>query len=306
MLLAILSLGFWLVNPQSVCTARACLEIPGLFGWSWYLWGALFYALAAMLITSTREKIKVLGFLFFGVLFHAGLLVYGYVLTESICITCLKFAGMELILFMAYLVPSGLKDEKLEKPNWAIPAHLMVLIISGMFFIPQGTFEGPYSSNASLSVTSIDLSKPTEEVWMRSSETINSEKIAHATVIPVEDKSVAKKARDNQSANSPHKPLGLKVTVPGGDQELYLDLNKKQALVFAAWCSHCNDALKDVAKLKEKERPYLIVTYLREGDIEKVQKKLAVNGLEGVDYYLLFAPPPEIQSVPVIVGQKDS
>ncbi|MGB9847419.1 MAG: TlpA family protein disulfide reductase, partial [Desulfotomaculales bacterium] len=92
----------------------------------------------------------------------------------------------------------------------------------------------------------------------------------------------------------------LGVTTPEGKEAL-LDLEKKPALFFAVWCPHCDEALKEAAKFGPEKRPYLVVTYLREGDAEKAREKLAENGLVGEEYYFAGSLPADIQGVPALV-----
>jgi len=83
--------------------------------------------------------------------------------------------------------------------------------------------------------------------------------------------------------------------------QVVINLKEKPALVFAAWCDHCDEALRNIARLEPDKRPYLVVTFLRDEDNEKAREKLKENGLTDEKFYLTKIPPGEIESVPALV-----
>lgn len=95
-------------------------------------------------------------------------------------------------------------------------------------------------------------------------------------------------------------PCDIQVVSIDGTQ-VCLNVKDRPALFFAVWCPHCKDALQEISGLPPEKRPYIIVTYLQDGDLEKVPAKLAENGLAGEKYYSSQKPPDEIQGVPALL-----
>lgn len=253
------ALFFW-KTPQ-LCTTEACLSLPGLLGRSWYLWGALFYAVAGFLCLRFPKNRGTGAFLASGAVFHAGLIRYGYAVTGGVCPICWKFAAMGTLLAVSYW---ALPD---RKPAWASyvsggPARALTVAVLALLLVnPQ--------VKQTLSVPSGSVAETTKQEKLQIFPTAEA-----ATCI-------------------------LQVTVPDGNQTC-LDLSKKPALFIAVWCPHCDEALRDAAEMEPEKRPYLVVTYLRDGDAEKAKGKLAGNGLGGEVYYLKQKPPAEVQGVPAM------
>lgn len=262
LMLSIAALLFWRFDPQISCTSEACLTVSGLLGRPWYMWGAVFYAVAGMLCLGFRKNQATGAFLVAGAVFHAGLVAYGYAVTGSVCPVCWKFAAMGALLAVFYWVLHGREPGPVSYLSGG-PARALAVITAALLIInPPVAVQIPDN-------TGIVKSKPFNDM----------QTAIHAA-----------------EAN----PCYLQVTTPDG-RSLCLDLREKPALLFAAWCIHCDEALKDAAKLSPEERPYLVMTYLRDGDAKKAADKLAASGLAGEMYYLIKKPPSRVQGVPALV-----
>jgi len=102
--LAAASLVVWWADPQTVCYAASCASIPGVFGRSWYLWAPIYYLISAFLAFYGKRSWSARTIIFGGVIFHTGLLVYGWVLTYSVCPLCIVFFSLEVLLALLYMV----------------------------------------------------------------------------------------------------------------------------------------------------------------------------------------------------------
>lgn len=265
--LSLAALGFWLLEPS--CASGACSAVTQLnsfLGRPWWLWGALYYAVAGALCLGLPRNRLTGAFLAAGATFHAGLVGYGYAVTGYVCPVCWKFAAMSALLTASYWVSPGKRPGRTAYIS-AGPARAVVVMVLALLVVNPGT-------------------KP---VTVPPSTTA----AAAAVTTGAESQSVTRAVEEESRYQ-------LRVFTPGG-ADTYLDLREKPALFFAVWCSHCPEALKEAAKLPPEKRPYLVVTYLRERDAEKVREKLAGAGLAGEPYYLLQSPPEGVQVVPSLV-----
>jgi hypothetical protein len=80
-----------------------------------------------------------------------------------------------------------------------------------------------------------------------------------------------------------------------------LDLRERPALFIAAWCTHCDEALREAALADPQRRPYLVFTCLRDGDAQKAKEKLSAQGLKTPVYYIKQHPPAGVREVPALV-----
>ncbi|WP_313884987.1 VanW family protein [Desulfofundulus sp. TPOSR] len=192
--------------------------------------------------------------------------MYGYVATGSVCPACWKFVAIGALLAVFYLISPGKQPGRMVYVS-AGPARALAVVSLALLIVNPGT----------------------EPVAVLPATASHSDSIKKAGPDPVEKTASYK----------------LRVSTPDG-KETYLDLREKPALFFAAWCPHCPEALKDAARLLPGKRPYLIVTYLREGDIGKAKEKLAENGLTGEPCYLVEKPPKSVQEVPALVWMEGS
>lgn len=267
LILSVAALLFWRLDPQVFCTSEAC-SLPGFLGRSWYLWGALFYVIAGSLCLALRKNTKVGVFVSAGAVFHMAMIVYSYLITGTICPVCWKFAVMDALLAISYW---GLPQQ--AHSRWASyvsggPAR--ALVVSALALLLVNPQVQPTPARASVAENRSAVS-------------------AVATSTPLAAEASA---------------CYLQVSDLDG-KSLYLDLHDKPALFIATWCPHCISALQDVQKMETEKRPYLVVTYLRDGDAEAAKEKLAESGLAGETYYLTQAPPDGVQGVPSLVWWGD-
>jgi hypothetical protein len=268
LLLSLATLFLWTIEPQ-LCSTEACSSLPGLLGRSWYLWGALFYAIAGILCLSLQKNRPTGAFLTAGAVFHAGLIWYVYEITGSVCPACWKFALAGALLAVSYWI---LPDRKHKQEHYLLfgPVRALAIIaLALVIFNPQSAHPAA--------------------------------KIGPAVESSNEDKPAAVKALKTTPSLPVAEdfPCYLQVFTPDG-RGVCLDLQRRPALFFAVWCSHCDGALREAAGKRLEERPHLVATYLQDGDAERVKCKLAGNGLEGEEYYLVESPPAGVQGVPAL------
>ena len=264
--LSLISLLIWYNDPQTMCMVDACIEIPGFYGRSWFIWGAVYYATAAVLILDSIKKKVVLPFLIGGTTFHLGLIGYGYFLTSTICPSCLKLAIVEVLLIMIYLISAKPPRETINRVIYIASSMILFLAIGVCLVNPSPKL----MPNSFITKTA-------------SSQTINQ--VNTRTIM------------DSVPVIKLKSPYYQAYTPEG--KEVYLDLNQRPALVFASRCAYCDQVLKEIAKSPEK--PYFVAAYSQKNDGEKIQEKLAKNGLNKNDYFLMENPPSELKSVPVIL-----
>ena len=264
-LLAVLALFFWIFE-TGVCTSGGCSAVPGLLGRSWYLWGAVFYAVSAMLCSWSRKNITVGVFISTGALFHVLLIAYGYQISGEICSVCWKFSAVDALLALMYwFMPE--KEPVQASPLFIGPVKAMAIMSLSILIVNPAT-------------GSVTVPNVTAEMSLTKPAPITEAKNTN---------------NDLSSAGEVNSQLRV-LTLEG--ESKYLDITAKPALIFASWCPHCDDALKEAAKLPQEKRPYLVVTYLREGDIKKAREKLNGSGLKNETYYLAPDPPSGLEAVP--------
>ncbi|MCR4441901.1 MAG: hypothetical protein NUV48_07070 [Peptococcaceae bacterium] len=282
LVMAVISALVWFNDPAAFCSADACREIPGFLGRSWYLWAALYYSVAAAVILAARRNKLVLLFLAGGVAFHAALVVVGYALTRSVCVLCLKFFALEVCLTVLYGLGYLLDFYRPAKTALAGVSSAFVLAALALLVANPA----PWPAVVLAQYQGVSLAE------------LNREEPAPR---PEADARNASAAADRKPAKTEGvKHRYLQVLTPEG-QSCSLDISCREALLFATWCSHCDDALKEAAKKPPEERPYLVVTYLRDNEEENAREKLSRFGLEGERFYFLLEPPAEVKKVPSIL-----
>ncbi|HOV80108.1 MAG TPA: VanW family protein [Bacillota bacterium] len=271
LLLSLAAIMFWLFEPSG-CFSGSCsgyAQLDYLLDRPWWLWGAVFYAMAGAICLPLPKNRVTGAILAAGALFHAGLIWYGYTVAGSMCPVCWKFVTMGALLAAFYWILSD------RRPLWASyvsagPARALAVIAVALLLInPQGQIQA--GGQAAESPKAVPL---------KTAQTKRAPEVAEAA------------------------ECFFPVSTPDGTQ-VCLDMRQRPALFFAVWCPHCPEALKEVTKLDPEKRPYIVVTYLRDGEAEKARDKLAENGLAGEAYYLAQSPPPEAQGVPTLAWWED-
>lgn len=268
LLLSASSLLFWKINTCTVCNE---LDV-GFLNYSWYLWGALYYSIAGTLAFKFKKSWYTGIIMIGGTSFHITLLFYGYAFKHSLCLTCLAFLILEITAMLVYAAEDH------------APVHRMLVLGLG-------------KSMVAIALAFFIL-HPAAEV-----KPVQKNEIAVKTTTPAV---APAKNIVQQDGEKPVVSFGpkIKVQTPDG-KNTEIDLSLKPAIFFAWWCSHCDDALQEAAKLVPDERPYLVVVFNKgTGDKEGIENKLARSGLKGSPYYVYNEHPP-IDGVPTTVWWTD-
>lgn len=261
--LCIAALLFWRLESPYLCVFCSESVVSGLFERSWYLWGSVYYAVAALLCSTKKNPAAGL-YLVAGAVFHLGLVAYGYFVYEFACALCLGFAALGTgLAVLYYVLPEGEVAWKSPVSRGLLQALAVVALI---LLLANPSPKGRVAPDA----------------------------------VPL----VAEQGIPVLKVKEAEASCYLEVSTADG-KELCLNLREKPALFFAAWCPHCDEALKEVVKLEPEKRPYLVVTYLRGGDVEKAAEKLAKAGLTEKEFYLAEKPPAGLQGVPALVVWRD-
>lgn len=293
--LSAISILFWHLN-ISCGSPGACSDSFPIC--SLFLWGALFYAVAGFLCFLPKNR-GTCAFLTTGAVFHAGLIAYGRLSLGYSCPVCLGFAFFGVGFAFAYWRSFS------RERSWAAGTALFVvpaLALAALVLLnPQGgksLFAGEEGGGGKACIK--ENESAVEEFVLAASPGAKAANVSQAEP----STGTERKARPEITIPLPFSTSqdSLWATAPDG-REVCLDLRSRPALLFAVWCPHCDAALREVAKKGPEERPYLVVTYLRDGDAEKVKNKLAENGLAGELYYLAEKPPAGVQGVPALVGR---
>lgn len=269
--LAVLSLAFWELGPAA-CPGGTCGPAAMLLGRSVWLWGAAFYSLAAVgcLVLGRRNLFP--HALLAAALLHWVFLGREWVAGGEFCVLCAGFAAQETLAAGLALLAARASGVEKDRPFWAA-GPLRVLALLALALLAANPSPGR-------------VPPPTGTPGVL----IGGHPAAAAgrAGVPVG----AAEARAAECL--------LPVRAPDG-AALCLDLKERPALLFAVWCPHCVDALKVAAELPPERRPYLVVAYLREGDLKAIEEKLAECGLAGEPWYLAEAPPEGVRGVPCLV-----
>ncbi len=130
-------------TPVPLCWTESCKAIPGILGWSWFNWGALFYVISGALCLVFPKKSIIGAFLTAGAVFHIGLIMYEYALTSTICPVCWKFAVVDTVLATLYWV----LPNKGVKPLNVVFSVLGATLISVVMYSALTDLQAqPYSS----------------------------------------------------------------------------------------------------------------------------------------------------------------
>lgn len=273
---AALSLILWHID-FAVCSGGCSQLNIGFLNRSWFLWGAVYYSMAAILTAWMYRNWLVAAFLANGILFHAYLIFNGYKMAGLFCPVCIAFLNTELILVIYYLVDKPLNYNKYLAFG---PGKAVFLIAIILFALNPANIY------------------PTDKVGTVTKQ----EELGGGTVRAI---GPPVKEQVPQQVYEPVKPTpvdtGAILTVENSHGiTTQIDISQKPALFFAWWCAHCDQALKDYARFKPDKRPYLVAVYLKgNNDREYIEQKLKANGIKG-EYYIYNETPP-VESVPMLV-----
>ncbi|SFR12575.1 VanW like protein [Desulfoscipio geothermicus DSM 3669] len=273
--MASLSLILWHID-LTVCTGLCSQLDIGFLNRSWFLWGAVYYSIAGILTTWFNKNWAVIALLINGILFHFFLIVNGYKITNLLCPICIAFLGAEIVLLILYVM------EKPQQQNKYLvfgPGKAVFMVALIVFALNPASIEIPIDSHVA-----------SAEVKHEESGALIQETEPSAMVDQVDE------------AEKPGQvDTGKILTVENSHGiTTQIDISQKPALLFAWWCAHCDQALKEYAKYQPDKRPYLVAVFLKgTNDREYIEQKLKANGIKG-EYYIYRETPP-VESVPVLI-----
>jgi hypothetical protein len=279
--LSALAMFLWHKNDCAVCVSSFDI---GFWGRSWYLWGAVFYAAAAMFAFKYKKNWLVTVVMAGGILFHASLIYSVYTATQQVCRYCIGFLAIESIAMVAYRFERPRPHDHLFAWGPARSAVIMAIVL----FLLHPASKINYGEQAFAAVVP-ESKKTSQAVKKRPDLEISSGAIPEENIRTV--------LKENGQTV-------LSVTGQDGTK-INLYLNKRPALLFAWWCPHCSEALKNIAKLPPWKRPYPVAVYLQgNNDETNIRQKLKTNGLPDTVYYIYNEIPP-VEGVPVLLWFKD-
>jgi hypothetical protein len=313
--LSLAALAFWRLEPSCISGACSAVTQTGFFlGRPWWLWGALFYAVAGELCLGLPKNRLTGAFLAFGALFHAGLIANGYAETGSVCPICWKFAALGALLTVSYwfLPDKGVGEKRLAAASSVLLAVSVAAILvtnpaaTEPGYAHDSVVDNPALEDCQLCAHAKESGGNGATPGGKSAENLIVPQEKADGEVPAEEVKVPSEAQGNNAMENAPKSAKensggryLHVYTRDG-KEARLDLKERPVLFFAVWCPHCAKVLKNVAELEPEKRPYLVVTYLRDGDAEKAKEKLVENGLAGETYYLAQFLPAGMRGVPAL------
>ncbi|MTI84367.1 MAG: hypothetical protein FH756_10780 [Firmicutes bacterium] len=286
-IMACVSLILWQTG-FSICL-DICKQIDvGYLNRSWFLWGAIFYSLAGIATGWVKKNLIIIMVLVNAVIFHAYLILNAYRNIEILCPVCIAFLTAEIVLTALYTFDKGMKFDKVV----ALGPGKAVLIISATLFVlyPAGPVVlGDTKPVAEENEPKTEMVAYYEESGMQtvSNQTYQTESTPEET----ETTDLIEERADYNYILNVGNSHGV---------ETKIDLSQKPALMFAWWCGHCDQVLKDYSGLRPDDRPYLVAVYPKGiNDRQYVEQKLKANGLNG-EYYICYESPP-VESIPMLV-----
>jgi len=288
LIIACVSLFLWQTG-FSICP-DICKQIDvGFLNRSWFLWGAIFYSLAGVLTAWLKKNIVIIMGLVNAIIFHAYLIFNAYRNIEVFCPVCLAFLVAGIALTALYAFENGKKFDKFV----AIGPGKAALIISATIFLLYPA--QPVVPNNTDQVTKDN--EPDSEMVAYYYEESGMQTVSDETyqTQPLSEKNKVTALKEE------HSNYGHILTVENRHGvETQIDLSQKPALMFAWWCGHCDQVLKDYSALRPDDRPYLVAVHSKGiNDRQYVEQKLKANGLDG-EFYIYYEEPP-IESIPMLV-----
>lgn len=278
--LALYAAGLSYSTITALCINDSCGHTAnyGLMGYPWGIWGTLFYLTVSMLfLTGTKHPLQVLTLLGTGT--HA-YLIFIMIWDGFWCLTCLHIAFVALALAIASFMYQPVKSRLCMVPIGAACV---------LFFF--GSHAYTYAEP--------DLVKMLQAA---NSSIVQDEAIPAGWQEPVAEPFPQATQEDTQPV-SMEKPTQEVVNIEVLDfnkNPVVLDIKNQPVLFFAWWCSSCDAALKEVARMPVHERPALVATFFKDPDnlvSELQQSRGKALGLNPV-YYALTAP---VQGVPALL-----
>jgi hypothetical protein len=268
--LATASLVFWNLGSAGSCPEAVCGREVLLLGRGLWLWGAFFYSLAALGCLALRRRREFSYALLAGALLHWAAIAMESVSGAGFCPVCARFAGLETLAALLALFASSHRPAT-GRPFWTA-GPLRALILASLALLAAN----PHAGGRVRSEPPLHTATPGFEVG----PLVQEEQEGCGRTLTVVD-----------AAGNP----------------IVLDLAECPVLVFAWWCSHCNEALREVAAVPPSRRPRLAAAWSRgEGDAERTREKLAACGLAEEPYFILENPAAAgVRGVPCLIVWED-
>ncbi|MGI9862531.1 hypothetical protein SDD30_14215 [Moorella naiadis] len=287
------------------CASSSCGAVSYIFGRPLLQWGAAYYFLvSSFCLAGVARKKFFLAVIYCGVGIHAFLLMRAWKATGELCFACLEFLLLEILLAV-YITARPPARASIAPVFIALVGLLSVGVllypVPG-YFRPAGInlasagAAGVKTEAIGQAVLPVQEKVPTNETG---EENVYRKRLfATSTSGGVINKGEGKTGQASNTETASNK-MALEVKDTDG-RRVTLDLNKRPALFFAWWCSHCTDVLRELVGLPEEKRPYLVGAFLQGNDISRFQKKLAEAGLAGGKFYLADNPPDGVKGVPAL------
>lgn len=286
LIMSCVSLILWQTG-FSICP-DICKQIEiGFLNRSWFLWGAIFYSLAGIAAAWFKKNIIIIMSLVNTIIFHAFLIFNAYRNIEVFCPVCLAFLFAEITLTVLYAFE---KNQNYNKFVAVGPGKAILIISATIFFLYP---VGPVVPHNTEQVAE-DNEPETELIayyYEESGMQTVSDRTYHNQSITEENTNLKEEQSNYSHILTVENSHGV---------ETQIDLSQKPALMFAWWCGHCDQVLKDYSALRPDDRPYLVAVHSKGiNDRQYVEQKLKANGLDG-EFYIYYEEPP-IESIPMLV-----
>jgi len=249
------------------------------------LWGAIFYAVAGVL-TAHRKKNLVVGVILLnGTLFHLFLIINSYRNLEVFCPVCIGFLVAEIALIgLYYFIDREFKFDKIIAYG---PTKALLVLSIFVFLTNPAEVIPEHMDRANAHTQDTVLKQVYEETGYQTPTKADISADAGNT------------AKENTDINLTGSPI-LEVFDKDGTP-VKIDVSQKPALLFAWWCPHCDDMLREAAKYPPQEQPYLVAVFNKgSNNNQYIEEKLKMNGLSSQNYFIETSAPP-IESVPAII-----
>lgn len=261
-LIALTALVMDMAGARIHCPQCVIEPTLGLLGRSWFLWGALFYAVVGV-ATSFRKNTVVPVVVAAGVVFHLWLIGNGFYGEKVACPICYGFLVAEIIALAVYLI---VKKPLLKQVAWVNAGALLIAVV--LWFSPgQPTYGSVVQAESKT-----DIGKTVQSGSV--------EQPQGGIVTDQADKHIVFRDAVQSSMVQVTDEFGL---------ETEIDLSKRPALYFAWWHPRTAEALKVFASYSEYFMPYFLSVQDR-GKKEYAVQILSDVGIRGQLYFTEEAP----------------
>ena len=246
----------------------------GLLGRSWFLWGALYYAVIGF-AASFRKNTVVPVVVAAGIVFHFWLIGNGFYGEKVACPICYGFLVAEIVALAVYLI---VKQPMLKHVAAWVNTGALLLVVAIWFSPGQPTYGSEVQAE---------------------SGTDTGETVQTASVEQPQVESVTDLADEHMAVKDAVLYPVVQVTDEFG-LETKIDLSKRPALYFAWWHPRTAETLKVFTSHSEYFMPYFVSVQDR-GKKEYAVQILSDAGIKGHLYFTEEAP----AVIPALVWYSD-